>query len=261
MLHVASARGDAPMVAALLRRGMDPTLVNALLWTPLHLACQSSLEVAQLLLDCKLGPAALSMRTRDQETPLHVLCKAAPKHVGRSRALLAQTVARMLELQPSAIADDDGHSDDRAPLNALVLKLGAMIRTQADVATSAALSGPPSIDFSAYLLSNSLSDVTLVLSDDDDARLPVHRLVLCAQSAAFRSLLETSGMVESQGAKEVTLRDVTGEPMRALLAFLYGGASAVTIAQRQEVLAVQVMALADRVILCKFLAVLFGIFC
>lgn len=68
-LHVASIRGDAPLVAALISRGADVVSKDYAGWTPLHEACSHGhVDVVVELLE---GGAPINAPGFDKERPLH----------------------------------------------------------------------------------------------------------------------------------------------------------------------------------------------
>ncbi len=60
----------------------------------------------------------------------------------------------------------------------------------------------PLFDLTGYINSPSLSDVELV--SEDRSRFHAHRLVLCAQSAVFKAMLDSEHWTESAN-KEVKI--------------------------------------------------------
>jgi ankyrin repeat protein len=73
-LHYAAVENDAGKVAALLGKGADPNLGDALGHTPLHhAAMQNAVDAARALLDGGASPAA---RDAQGETPLDAAARA-----------------------------------------------------------------------------------------------------------------------------------------------------------------------------------------
>lgn len=233
-LFAAAARGDVVMAEALLARGLSASTVNAVSkGTPLHMAAVFSLETLERLLNEPGVKSALTCANREGDTPLALVCKHAAKHAARNSSLLCELILRLLT--PGC----------EESLKMLSLKLASSVERAGSVVNESAL------DLSAYLFSQTHADVVLVM--DDGVELLAHRIVLCSQSPAFRGLLETSEMRETQSHR-VALHDVSSDAMRVILTHLY--TRAISIRPHEEARAIDALQAADRFLLPQLVAVI-----
>lgn len=110
-LHHAVVYQSCKTVQMLIARGADACQkVNNRRRTPLHVACGSRADDAELLMALMDAfPGALLMRDRNDKLPLHVLCGSQPR---QSLQVQWVTLQRMVSLAPSACLarDQDGYN-------------------------------------------------------------------------------------------------------------------------------------------------------
>jgi hypothetical protein len=207
-LALAVINPSPPIVSELLRAGADPTAKDDKGNTYLHIAmiigvgakASDALACAKALLEDERVKAAINATNNAQETVLHCAC----------RNVNIDAVCTLIENGANLEALDQY---SRTPLQTLVLKA---IKNADAPAVEGRTFG---INFANYLGQQALSDVTFVLPGKS---FPAHKIILCAQSPPFQSMLETGPWRENH-QKEVHLEDVSATAFGYVLEYLYTG--------------------------------------
>lgn len=102
----------------------------------------------------------------------------------------------------------------------------------------------PLFNLSPYINNPSLSDVVLISAEQQ--RFHAHRLIMCAQSPVFKTLLDSDLWVESRN-KEIPLPTISNRVLQILLQYLYTGRC---LFPREDLdIGVELMAAADQFLL------------